>query len=61
MAQDWDRKTLNLKPGQFSRLQQLYPEHGASAIIRLLIDAHLRRIETETQSPKLEVNIDVGH
>lgn len=41
----YQKHTMMLHPGDFEKLQRFYPEVGASAVVRALIRAHLKKIE----------------
>lgn len=50
--------TMNLFPGDYARVQALYPEVGAGPIIRQVLRAWLDKIESgDAQAPKVEVKI----
>lgn len=40
-----EKVTLNLFHGEFGRLQDLYPQAGAGAIVRALVHKHLEAID----------------
>lgn len=48
---DTQKHTLNLYEGDFARLQELYPETGASIVIRTLVRKHI-----EEKTPKVDVS-----
>lgn len=50
-----EKQTLNLRKGDFARLQELHPQLGAGRVVRELVVAHIDRValklgEPETQS-----------
>lgn len=49
------KHTLLIYEGDYLRLQNLYPEVGAAAIIRELIRAHLSKIDKPTDISKIKV------
>lgn len=57
-AEDLQKHTLNLHTGDYARLQDLYPEHGAGKIIRALVRSFLKKIDkTPTRLPKVEMEL----
>lgn len=57
--QDLTKHTLFLRRGDMEELQILYPEVGASVIIRKLISDHVDRIRAAAPQnlPKMEINL----
>lgn len=53
------KHTLNLFDGDFDRLQRLYPDIGAAAIIRRLIRNHLEKTEPKTDISKIQEVLNV--
>lgn len=43
-----EKVSLNLYRDEFGKLQDLYPELGAGKVIRMLVRAHLRKIDLKT-------------
>ena len=60
MAEKLQKVTLKLYDGEFKRLQDHYPEVGASLVVRTLVHKHLTRLESagKTEELQLEVNYD---
>jgi len=53
--------TLNLYDGDFAKLGELYPELGASRVIRELVSAHVRKVEFKAElllPPVPEIHLD---
>lgn len=50
------KHTLNLFAGDFSRLDELHPDIGASTIIRKLIRAHIKKVEARLEARLQEQN-----
>lgn len=60
VAEDLTKHTLMLYSGDYEKLRELYPDHGAAVIIRRIVRAHLRQIETrgeEMPSAKVEIGL----
>ena len=58
MANDnLQKHTLNLFAGDYEKLQQLYPDHGAGPIIRSVIRSFIERCETSTA---VAVNVETN-
>lgn len=50
--------TLNLFAGDFSRLQELFPDIGASVVVRKLVRNYITALDAkELAAPKTEVNL----
>lgn len=60
MGEKMQKVTLKLFDGEFKRLQDHYPEVGASFVVRSLVHNHLDRLEKAGRSSKIEVEIDYG-
>ncbi len=52
------KHTLALYEGDFAELQRLYPDIGASVVIRRLVHDHLA--DFENGAPKLQLNEEVN-
>lgn len=58
-SEDLIKHSLYLKKEDMNRLRDIYPEVGAAAIVRTLINKHLREIETKVDA-RVPVNtIDI--
>jgi hypothetical protein len=53
--EDFQKHTLHLFTGDFQRLGEIYPETGASAIIRKLVHAHLSKIDKPVETDKIKM------
>ena len=51
------KHTLLLFEGDFPRLQELYPEVGATLIIRRLIRKHLLEVDPKTDTSYIKVSL----
>lgn len=51
------KHTLNLFAGDFERLQALYPDVGAAAVIRRLIRKHLDAADPKPDLTKLKEHV----
>lgn len=51
--EDFQKHTLHLYNGDFQRLGEIYPEAGASSIIRKLVRAHLSKIDKPVETDKI--------
>lgn len=59
-TRDKTKHTLWLFQGDFAALAALYPDLGASIVIRTLIRKHLERIEKGVDKPKLpKIDVDI--
>lgn len=56
--QDLTKHTLLLRRGDVEELQILYPEVGASIIIRKLVADHIDKIRAS--APRNEVKVDIN-
>ena len=55
MNDDLQKHTLNLFAGDYEKLQQLYPDHGAGPIIRSVIRKFLEQCEAgQHETPNVE-------
>jgi len=55
---DLQRHALNLRAGDYAKLQDLYPEIGAAAVIRQIVHDFIARLEandTRPASPDIEL------
>lgn len=52
MSEETQKHTLHFYRGDFQRLQELYPEIGASLIVRKLVRKHIEGIEAKIASEK---------
>ena len=61
MAKDDKTKhTLWLFKGDFAMLAELYPDLGASIVVRTLIRKHIEQIEDSVGAPKLpDIDVDI--
>ena len=53
------KHTLNLFDGDFDRLQRMYPDIGAAAVIRRLIRKHLESVEPKTDISRIKETLNV--
>jgi hypothetical protein len=53
------KATLNLFEGQTEKLREYYPDIGASAAIRRMIDAYLEKIELQGGNLNVDVEIKI--
>ena len=51
------KHTLHLFEGDMKKLQDLYPDVGAAAVIRKLVRSHIDKITPESKPIKVEVEI----
>ena len=51
---DLQKHTLFLKAGDYARMQAAYPEVGAAAVIRKLINVHLSKIDPPIDTTKIK-------
>lgn len=56
MKGELQKHTLNLFPGDYEKLQDLYPDLGAAVIIRRIVRAYIEKIE-ETGDSGAKVDI----
>jgi hypothetical protein len=52
--EDLQKHTLHLYTGDFQRLGEIYPDAGASAIIRRLVHAHISKIDKPVNVDKIK-------
>jgi hypothetical protein len=50
--------TLNLFEGDFSRLQDLHPDIGAGAVIRLIVRRHLDAVNSSNRREAMPVSAE---
>jgi hypothetical protein len=55
--EDLQKHTLSLYEGDFVRLQELYPELGASLVIRRLVRKHIKDLDPKAKTIKVEVDL----
>lgn len=55
--EELEKVTLNLYPGDFSRLRDLYQDVPAGLVVRKLVRAHIEKVEGKTEVPKVEVDL----
>ena len=51
------KHTLNLFPGDYAKLQELYPDIGAATIIRRIVHKFIEQIEAGGDGP---ANVDIN-
>lgn len=51
---DLTKHTLNLFPGDYARLQELYPETGAGPVIRRIIRDFIAKVDAAATTPVKE-------
>ncbi len=56
-TEDLQKHTLNLRRGDYERLQGLYPEIGAGAVIRRIVSNFLDRDSSGVDSKNVEVSV----
>ena len=54
---DLQKHTLNLFAGDFDKLQRLYPDVGAAAVVRRLVQKHVQDKLKPIDPPKVEVKL----
>lgn len=54
---DLQKHTLNLFPGDYARLQDLYPDLGAATIIRRVVRAFVNQIEEKGTMSVDEIDV----
>lgn len=58
-SKDHNRHTIWLDPEHFPILQEMYPGHSVSAIIRLILDEHIAMYRPKTETPiPAEIQLD---
>lgn len=58
--EELSKHTLNLYPGDYERLRDMYPDVGAGPVIRRIVRRFIEQVEAgtgETFDPKVEVEI----
>lgn len=53
------KHTLNLFPGDYEKLRELYPDVGAGAIIRRIVRRFIEQVEVNGASIDAKVEIDI--
>lgn len=53
------KHTLNLYPGDYQKLRELYPDVGAGAIIRRLVRKYIEQVEATGGSIDAKVEIKI--
>ena len=56
-SEDLQKHTLNLRSGDYERLQSLYPNLGAAVVIRQLVSNYLDRDKSEIDTKNMELDI----
>ena len=57
-TEELHKHTLNLFEGDYAKIQSLYPDAGAGAIIREIVRSFIKKTESgQAAAPKVEVNI----
>lgn len=56
---DLQKHTLNLYPGDYGKLQELYPDIGAATIIRRIIRAYIEQIEKGGEAAAVEIDVNL--
>ena len=51
------KHTLNLFPGDYAKLQELYPDIGAATIIRRIVHKFIEQVEAGGDGP---ANVDIN-
>lgn len=57
--QELQKHTLNLFPGDYAKLQELYPDVGAAVIIRRIVHKFVEQIEEQGEAVEAEVSIKI--
>lgn len=58
MSEELQKHTLNLFAGDYEKLQELYPDHGAGPIIRSVIHKFIEQCESGiADRPNVETNL----
>lgn len=55
---DRQKHTLTLRRGDYAWLQSTYPEVGANAIIRVLVQKHRDAVEAATSKQDVKLNME---
>lgn len=53
------KHTLNLYPGDYEKLRELYPDVGAAAVIRRIVRRYIEQIEVTGVSIDAKVEIKI--
>lgn len=53
------KHTMNLFPGDYAKLQELYPDIGAATIIRRIVHAFISQIEEKGTDVDAEIHIEL--
>jgi len=53
------KHTMNLFPGDYAKLQDLYPDIGAATIIRRIVRAWIEKIEQTGNKAPSEIEVDI--
>lgn len=53
------RHNICLFEGDLDKLKDLYPEHGASLIIRTLVRKHIKKVEDRVDERVPDVDVEV--
>lgn len=51
------KHTLNLFKGDYEKLQSYYPDLGAAAVIRRIIDTYIKQLEEPSDVSKLNIQL----
>ena len=57
--EDLEKVTFRLYKGDCLRLAQAYPDLGPNRATRLILRAHLNKIESRTVLPGVDIDIDL--
>lgn len=58
-SEDLTKHTLNLYRGDYTRLQALYPDIGAGAVIRRIVHGFLEKSETAPEPVELHTEVQL--
>lgn len=53
------KHTLNLFPGDYAKLQELYPDIGAATIIRRVVRKFIEQIEQQGTEQNVEIRVEL--
>jgi hypothetical protein len=56
---DLSKHTMNLYPGDYAKLQDLYPDIGAATIIRRIVRAFITQIEEKGTDVAAEIHVEL--
>lgn len=59
MSRPLQKHTLNLFEGDYEKLRSFYPDTGAGAVIRRLVEKYVKQIEATGGSLDAEVEIKI--